>query len=496
MKPDGSPVSTKMTQEISDVAAKVAERMGWVSSADLAEAESICDALAGRGVRKPLLEIAVERGFLTAERRSEAERLAEVAREIAAPKAPAPPPPKTAAPPPPVSPPPPPPVATAPPAAPAAPAPSRPSPPPPRPAIPPEPAFLRIAPTEGEGGREVRISGDRLLVGRAPDCGVVLSSTKVSARHAEIAWRDGRWWVRDLGSVNGCRLNGKPVQASPLAPGDEIRIYPYRISFSPPPGSEPAAPVPAVPAPSPDAAPKPPPSDAAAVPPPAPTDAKPAAPPSPPAPPPSLEGSGVLRLVFLEEGSIRRQIDLERFPAAIGSGEGNAVVLRHPDIAPVEAEIQQRDGKFVLVSKPGGIVRVKGDLLKHDRPLQAGDTIEIGPFQLECQGKGLPLPASPSARHGALPPPPMTFSAMPDWKYLIGIPVACAVILTLTLLVVLWLKSKQKKEMRPPPPPQAGRLENGFVARAGGSPGTCRGLFLESSGGLRYKPAIRKARFA
>ncbi len=444
-----------MTNGKDDVAAKVAERMGWVSGADLAEAESIRDALEARGVRKRLLEIAVERGFLSAERRTEAERLAEVAREIAAPPPPPVPPPISLAPPPPPSP-----KEIPLPAAPAEPLPPPPAPPPPPPvsvpqavpAPPPTPAFLRLLPLEGEAGREFQVPLDRILIGRAPDCGLVLPSTKVSAHHVEVVWRDGRWWIRDLGSVNGIRLNGKPVQASPLAAGDEIRVYPYKILFSPPPGTEPVAPSApskaALVSPSVKMAPlqaDPHPLSAAPSPPP-PAGAQALPPPAPVAPPP-LEGSGVLRLVFLEEGSVRRQLDLDRFPASIGSGEGNAVVLRHAEVAPVEAEVHRKNGAFILVSKPGGIVRLKGELLKDERTLQAGDTIEVGPFRLECQGLG--LGKGSGAPKGAAGPVPAALSGSPDWKFLIGVPIVCAILLLLTFVIVLWVRARQRQNARP-----------------------------------------------
>ncbi len=62
-------------------------------------------------------------------------------------------------------------------------------------------------------------------LGRAPDNHVVLPDTYVSSYHARLDRRDGEWWLSDLGSRNGTRLNDVPItKAVPLANGDVIGI--------------------------------------------------------------------------------------------------------------------------------------------------------------------------------------------------------------------------------------------------------------------------------
>ncbi len=55
------------------------------------------------------------------------------------------------------------------------------------------------------------LHGGRAVLGRAPDCDVVVDDPSVSAHHAEVVWSDGRWVVRDLGSTNGTRVGLAPV---------------------------------------------------------------------------------------------------------------------------------------------------------------------------------------------------------------------------------------------------------------------------------------------
>jgi hypothetical protein len=56
----------------------------------------------------------------------------------------------------------------------------------------------------------------RLRMGRDPECDLVIAHPSVSRAHAEIYHRDGRWWLRDLGSKNGTFVDGIAVTDHPL----------------------------------------------------------------------------------------------------------------------------------------------------------------------------------------------------------------------------------------------------------------------------------------
>ncbi|MFH1184205.1 MAG: FHA domain-containing protein [Chloroflexota bacterium] len=63
-----------------------------------------------------------------------------------------------------------------------------------------------------------------VILGRDPLCDVPLSDKAISARHARLSFHDGQWWVDDLGSTNGTRLNRERVLVSTvLTSGDEIK---------------------------------------------------------------------------------------------------------------------------------------------------------------------------------------------------------------------------------------------------------------------------------
>lgn len=74
------------------------------------------------------------------------------------------------------------------------------------------------------GDRFRPLTQDRVTVGRNEDCTVSLADHSVSGRHCELHFDGSRWWITDLGSRNGTRVNGVPVKHRPLKPGDEIQI--------------------------------------------------------------------------------------------------------------------------------------------------------------------------------------------------------------------------------------------------------------------------------
>jgi len=64
-----------------------------------------------------------------------------------------------------------------------------------------------------------------LILGREESCAIHLEGGDVSRRHASVErGPTGGLQVRDLGSRNGVRVNGKQVAAAPLEAGDVLRI--------------------------------------------------------------------------------------------------------------------------------------------------------------------------------------------------------------------------------------------------------------------------------
>ena len=82
-----------------------------------------------------------------------------------------------------------------------------------------------------------------LLIGRHPECDVRIDLPKISRRHCCVALAYDRVLIRDLGSHNGVRVNGRVVEEARLHAGDEVAIGPliYRLEMeaAPPASSRP-----------------------------------------------------------------------------------------------------------------------------------------------------------------------------------------------------------------------------------------------------------------
>lgn len=86
--------------------------------------------------------------------------------------------------------------------------------------------------TVHDAGTERRVAVEaRAVVGRDPDCDVVLSSRSVSRKHAIVEKRGAAWIARDLGSANGLFVEGKRVSEAALAPGASLRFGDVEASF-------------------------------------------------------------------------------------------------------------------------------------------------------------------------------------------------------------------------------------------------------------------------
>jgi pSer/pThr/pTyr-binding forkhead associated (FHA) protein len=82
------------------------------------------------------------------------------------------------------------------------------------------------------GGRRLPVPARGATLGRSRDCDIVLDDSSISRRHAEIRPAGDGWTVADLGSTNGVRLNGRPVEgAQPLQAGDRVELGSTEIVF-------------------------------------------------------------------------------------------------------------------------------------------------------------------------------------------------------------------------------------------------------------------------
>lgn len=69
-------------------------------------------------------------------------------------------------------------------------------------------------------------------IGRSPESEIFLDDVTVSRKHALVSYsHSGTFSMKDLGSLNGTYVNGKPVVEIDLSSGDEIQIGKFHMLF-------------------------------------------------------------------------------------------------------------------------------------------------------------------------------------------------------------------------------------------------------------------------
>jgi pSer/pThr/pTyr-binding forkhead associated (FHA) protein len=110
---------------------------------------------------------------------------------------------------------------------------------------------FKLTPIVQRSGPTITVQRPILLIGRHPECDLRLDLPKISRRHCCLASAYDRILIRDLGSRNGVRVNGRIVDETQLFRGDEVAIGPliYRVEVegepsedAPPPRSDASGP--------------------------------------------------------------------------------------------------------------------------------------------------------------------------------------------------------------------------------------------------------------
>jgi hypothetical protein len=82
--------------------------------------------------------------------------------------------------------------------------------------------------------REIQLNpGIETVIGRDSANNAFIDDRQVSRHHARISWSDGDFWIEDLNSLNGTRVNGETLTARhKLAPGETINVGDTNITFA------------------------------------------------------------------------------------------------------------------------------------------------------------------------------------------------------------------------------------------------------------------------
>ena len=80
-------------------------------------------------------------------------------------------------------------------------------------------------------GREYTFDQAEVCIGRTAENDLVLTEAGVSRRHVKIREDGGQFFVEDLGSANGTKVNGNPVTEDELRDGDSVQVGPVIFAF-------------------------------------------------------------------------------------------------------------------------------------------------------------------------------------------------------------------------------------------------------------------------
>jgi len=92
-----------------------------------------------------------------------------------------------------------------------------------------------VDPTNNERREYVLMEGATASIGRLADNDICIPERRVSRQHAVIAFQDGVFVIKDLGSANGTFINDSQERITepfPLMDGDQVRLYVPIMTFS------------------------------------------------------------------------------------------------------------------------------------------------------------------------------------------------------------------------------------------------------------------------
>jgi len=94
-------------------------------------------------------------------------------------------------------------------------------------------AYLDVRKGDRQGQR-IQLDGEKLVIGRSPECGLVIQASAVSREHAQIIRINNQFFVKDLKSRNKTYVNDQEVNPEilhRLRDGDRLKICDFLATF-------------------------------------------------------------------------------------------------------------------------------------------------------------------------------------------------------------------------------------------------------------------------
>ncbi|MFO0708596.1 MAG: FHA domain-containing protein [Sandaracinus sp.] len=227
---------------------------------------------------------------------------------------------------------------------------------------------LLIADDEGKT-TVVPLVRDEVTIGRKEGNTIRLTERNVSRKHARLRRANGAFFVSDLKSFNGVRVNGRRIDGeAELKAGDQIVIGDYQLALQFE-GTDQIDTGPSTTAPMP-----------------VPVEAE--VPTALVSSPPIVEPGPPARLVMVSPPAPGAEFALSRPRLRIGRAEDLEIWVNHRSISREHAEIAvENGGVFIRDLASANGVRVNGVDTKQG-PIRSGDVVELGQVRFRMVGAG------------------------------------------------------------------------------------------------------------
>jgi len=79
----------------------------------------------------------------------------------------------------------------------------------------------------------LHFSQPEITIGRSPDCDFILNDETISVRHGLLTYHHAQWWLEDLKSTNGTKLNRLPVtMPTVVTTGDVVELGNVQVTIN------------------------------------------------------------------------------------------------------------------------------------------------------------------------------------------------------------------------------------------------------------------------
>ena len=85
------------------------------------------------------------------------------------------------------------------------------------------------------GGDSFPLSKTELVIGRHRSCDIVLNYSNVSGKHCKLVLSEGYWYIIDLQSTNGVKVNGNKTTDRRVDPGATLTVskHAFKVEYDP-----------------------------------------------------------------------------------------------------------------------------------------------------------------------------------------------------------------------------------------------------------------------